>query len=96
MCCLNFQIFCGLVPGFVSLVVGFVSWVSGFVFSLSGIVSCVSELVFWVSGMPFGCTQALLVEALQASMRRVQGLRLESGRLQGQQFKIEGRYRIGR
>ena len=48
-----FQIFWGLVAGFVSLVHGIVSWVLGLVFCVSGLVFWVSGFVFWVSGFVF-------------------------------------------
>ena len=46
-----FQIFWGLVPGFVGWVLGIVSWVLGIVSWVSGFVCWVSGFVFWVSGI---------------------------------------------
>ena len=48
-----FQIFGGLVPGFVSWVLGIVCWVLGFVFWVSGIVFWVLGFVSWVLGFVF-------------------------------------------
>ena len=47
--CIFFQIFWGLVPGFVSWVLGIVRWVLGIVFWVLGIV-------FWVLGIVFRVT----------------------------------------
>ena len=48
-----FQIFGGLVPGFVCWVLGIVCWVLGFVCWVLGFVFWVSGFVFWVSGFVF-------------------------------------------
>ena len=49
-----FQIFWGLVPGFVFWVLGIVFWVLGFVFWVSGLLFWVLGFVFWVLGFVFG------------------------------------------